>query len=266
MALAEEVNARTQNKILPSVGGALLGAEGLGGGSSPHTGLQASSSLPPHTNRDFSRELCRLPGFHTSQPGYFAKNVCLFWVHVCRVSPRRTLVPSVSKAWTCIAPTRYGEQPVQDTWVCLGQGWVPFKDTDIEVQEVWSLGIRAEAGNVLWDLGITLGGSPPSQSRAQGQVGGVEGLAFPREGPREAGLNPCAHHQAGGSQGDRTRRGAHAAPRECDGSQWHVEDWGTGVWVSSGFPCGLSRFPDTCILLAFTLPHSARHPWSPILA
>ena len=139
----------------------------------------------------------------------------------------------------------------------------------------WSFRSQDRAWECAGGLGVTLVGSPPSQSGGPGAGGQEEGLAFLREGLWEA-----AHLQARGSQGDGARGGAHAAPRKSDRSQQHVEDWGTGVWVSSGFPVAcpdsqthvscrpppyptLHTIPGLRFLCKCTLPQSLRtDTWS----
>ena len=170
MPLAEEVMARTLNKILPFVGGCFWEPRGLAGRAAP-TQARRPVSLPLHANREFSRERSRFQGFGTLQPCYFAKNIRLFWVCGCRVSPRRTPVPPVLGAWTHTAPRQHGEASSGHR----GARWAgpgSFKDTNVEFQE------SGQSLGVCWVLGSHWWALPPLRAGAQGQVGGRRGWRF----------------------------------------------------------------------------------------
>ena len=170
MPLAEEVKARTQNKILPFVGGHFWEPRGLVGRAAP-TQACANREFSLHANREFSRERCTFQGFRTLQPCYLAKNICLFWVCGCRLSPRSTLVPPVSEAWTHTAPQQHGEASAGHLGASLA-GPGSFKDTNVEFQE------SGQSLGVCWVLGSHWWALPPLRAGAQGQVGKRRGWHF----------------------------------------------------------------------------------------
>lgn len=171
MPLAEEVKARTLNKILPFVGGHFWEPRGLAGRAAP-TQACANREFSLHANREFSRERCRFQGFRTLQPRYLAKNIGLFWVCGCRLSPRRTLVPPVSGAWTHTAPQQHGEASAGHLGASLA-GPGSFKDTNMEFQE------SGQSLGVCWGTwGHTGGLSPLSERGPRGRwAGGGAGIS-----------------------------------------------------------------------------------------